>query len=158
MPKWRAQDIETLFEALESDDSFRRLDAIERLEALTRMTLGYRFNDPETARLDAVSRWKHWWKEQLEEEIEQKQIQAAIQVTGGAVDLKALKQAIKEIPAEKIQGYLNALVHQMKAQKRRCEACGVRPATVSVTEVVSGEMSSKSLCDPCAQERGDVWI
>ena len=157
MPKWNAEDIETLFSSLESVDSFARLDAIERLESLTKMTFGFRFNDPENARGDAVSRWKHWWKEQRREK-EKEKLQAAIQMTGGAVDLKALKQAIKEIPATKIQDYLNALVHQMKVRRKRCEACSVRPATVQVTELTGGMQMTKSLCDPCAQERGDILI
>ena len=68
----------------------------------------------------------------------------------------ALKKAIKEIPPDKIQGYLNALMMKLKVTELKCETCGVRPAAVTVTELDGGKYKSRSLCDLCAEERGDL--
>lgn len=37
----------------------------------------------------------------------------------------------------------------------RCEQCGERPATVHVTRVVNGEVSSRHLCERCARDQGE---
>ena len=157
MPEWDPTQIEPLIQALESSDSFHRLEAIEKLEELTKLTLGFRFNAPSEDRAQAVDRWKGWWKEQQRER-EQGKIQAAIHLHGGVLDLGAIKKAIKEIPAEKVQGYLNALIMKMKAQQPRCDACSVRPATVRVTEIDDQVLKTRHLCDLCAQERGDLLV
>ena len=157
MPEWDPNEVEPLLDELESDDSFLRLEAIEKLEALTKLTFGFRFNDPPDGRSKAIQRWKDWWKEQQRER-EHSKIQAAIHLHGGVLDLGAIKQAIKEIPAEKVQGYLNALIMKMKAQQPRCDACNVRPATVRVTEIEEKVLKTRHLCDVCAQERGDLLV
>ena len=158
MRKLDPKKIEPLIEGLASEDSFERLDAIERLLDLTQHTFGFRFNDPLDARASAVSRWKSWLKEHQREREKKAKIQTAIKLSGGMLDLGALKQAIKEIPSEQIQGYLNALIMKMKSQESRCDACQVRRATVKVTELRAGTYASRNLCDLCAQERGDVLI
>jgi hypothetical protein len=157
MPEWDPKKIERLIDELASDDSFARLEAIEKLEKLTKLTFGFRFNDSPDVRSMAVERWKDWWKEQQRER-EHDKIQAAIHLQGGMLDLGAIKKAIKEIPAEKIQGYLNALILKMKSQRPRCDTCNIRPATVSVTEIEGEVHSTRHICDVCAQERGDLMV
>jgi hypothetical protein len=156
MPEWDPKKVEKLISELESEDSFARLGAIEGLEQLTRQTFGFRFNGPPEERQAAVDRWKAWWKEQKREKERRQQLQAAVQLSGGVLDVDTLKKAIKEIPAEKIQGYLNALILKMKAQEFRCESCGAHPATVSVTEIAGGKVRTRRFCDRCAAERGDA--
>lgn len=156
MSEWDPKRIEPLILQLASEDSFARLRAIEDLRDLTKLTFGFRFNASPDERTAALDRWKAWWKEQQRERERKHQLKAAVKLSGGVIDINALKNAMKEIPAEKIQGYLNALIAKMKAQHNRCEACGVRPATVTVTELKSGQVHSKSICDLCAKERGDV--
>ena len=158
MRKLDPKKIEPLIAGLESEDSFERLGAIEELHDLTQHTFGFRFNDPSDSRASAVERWKSWLKEHQREREKRKQLKTAMNLSGGMLDLGALKKAIKEIPAEQIQGYLNALIMKMKTQESRCDACQVRRATVKVTELRAGTYSSRSLCDLCAQERGDVLI
>ena len=156
MTEWDPKRIEPLMAELASDDSFARLKAIEDLSVLTKLTFGFRFNASPLERTAALERWQAWWKEQQRERERKSQLKAAVKLSGGVIDINALKNAVKEIPAEKIQGYLNALIAKMKAQHNRCEACGVRPATVTVTELKAGQYHSKSICDLCAKERGDV--
>jgi hypothetical protein len=153
-----ARKIEPLIGELQSDDSFVRLGAIEELQELTKMTLGFRFNDPADSRSTAVERWKAWWKEQQQEKRKKQQLQTAIQLTGGMLDIGALKKAIKEIPSEKLQHYLNALILKMKTQESRCEACQTRRAAVQVTQISDGEPAVKFLCELCAHERGDILL
>ena len=150
--------IEPLIEGLASEDSFERLGAIEQLLDLTQHTFGFRFNASCDARATAIERWQSWLKENQREREKKKQLQTAINLSGGMLDIGALKKAIKQIPAEQIQGYLNALIMKMKSQDSRCDACQVRRATVKVTELRAGTYASRSLCDLCAQERGDVLI
>lgn len=157
MPEWDPKRIESLIAGLASADSFARLAAIEELSSLTNLSLGFRFNSPSEDRSQAIERWNRWWKEQQREK-EKEKLQAAIHLTGGALDLGALKKAIKEIPAEKIQGYLNALLLKMKSPQTRCDACSVRPATVQITELRAGRVRTRHLCDTCAQERGDILV
>ena len=109
MPEWKPEEIEPLIRALESDDFFMRLNAIEKLGEITKLTFGFRFNASGPEREQAVGRWKDWWKEQQRDKETQSQLKAAVQLSGGMLDVDALKKAIKEIPPEKIQGYLNAL-------------------------------------------------
>jgi len=156
MSEWDPKRMEILLTELESDDSFARLKAIEELERLTKLNFGFRFNASPDDRAAAVARWKAWWKEQQRAKERKHQLKTAVQLSGGVIDINALKNAVKEIPPDKIQGYLNALIAKMKAQHNRCEACGVRPATVTVTELKAGHYHSKSICDLCAKERGDV--
>ncbi len=156
MSEWDPKRIEPLIAELASEDSFARLKAIEELSGLTKLSFGFRFNASPELRAAAVLRWKAWWEEQLRERVRKHQLRAAVELSGGVIDINALKSAVKEIPADKIQGYLNALIAKMKAQHHRCEACGVRPATVTVTELKGGHYHSKSICDLCAKERGDV--
>ena len=156
MSEWDPKRIEPLIALLASEDSFARLAAIEELSEITNFSFGFQFNASPELRAAAVSRWKAWWEEQQREKVRKHQLRAAVELSGGVIDINALKNAVKEIPADKIQGYLNALIAKMKAQHNRCEACGVRPATVTVTELKSGQVHSKSICDLCAKERGDV--
>ena len=158
MPEWAVTDLEPLIEDLESEDAFQRLDAIEKLEDLTRRTFGFRFNDTPNQRAAAVQRWKDWVEELTQDRERDEKLKVAVQLSGGAIDLGALKKAIQEIPADKIQGYLNALIMKMKTQQARCEACQVRPATVRVTEVEGGSHRTVHLCDTCARERGDALL
>ncbi|MBO8126813.1 MAG: UvrB/UvrC motif-containing protein [Firmicutes bacterium] len=39
-----------------------------------------------------------------------------------------------------------------------CERCGVRPATISFTQVINGVKSEAHLCSECAAELGDFGI
>jgi hypothetical protein len=156
MSEWDPKRIEPLIAELGSEDSFQRLKAIEELQGLTRLNFGFRFNAPPAGRAAAVLRWQAWWKEQQREQERKHQLKAAVQLSGGVIDINALKNAVKEIPPDKIQAYLNALMAKMKAHHNRCEACGVRPATVTVTELKAGHYLTKSICDLCAKERGDV--
>ena len=156
MSEWDPKRIEPLIAELASEDSFARLKAIEELLDLTRMDFGFRFNGSPAERATAIERWKAWWKEQQRDKVRKHQLKTAVQLSGGVIDINALKNAVKEIPPDKIQGYLNALMAKLKAQHNRCEACGVRPATVTVTELKSGHYHSKSICDLCARERGDI--
>jgi hypothetical protein len=156
MPEWDAKTIELLIAELASEDSFARLRAVEQLVDLTHQSLGFRFNAPPAERDAALKRWKAWLKEQQREREKKAQLKAAVKLSGGVIDINALKQAVQGIPAEKIQGYLNALISKMKSHQNRCEACGSRPATVTVTELKAGRYHSKSLCDLCAKERGDI--
>jgi len=158
MPDWTASDLPPLIEDLESEDAFARLDAIEKLEGITRRTFGFRFNDPAPMRSDAVRRWREWVEGIEKNRQQDEQLQTAVQLSGGAFDIGALKKAIQEIPTDKIQGYLNALIFKMKGQPTRCEACHVRPGTVKVTEIQDGSPLTVHLCDSCARERGDILL
>jgi hypothetical protein len=158
MPEWDLRKIEPLIAELASGDAFRRLEAIEKLEDLTRMTLGFRFNDPEGERTRAIQRWKDWMEREQREKEQEGKLRAAVELSGGAIDIGALKDAIKEIPAQKLQGYLNAFIMKMKAAQTRCEGCKVRQATVRVTEIDDGETTVRHFCDLCARERGDAFI
>jgi hypothetical protein len=158
MPEWQIREIEPLIKSLASDDAFARLEAIEKLEDLTRRTFGFRFNDPLDARTRAIQRWKDWIQEQQQDQEREEKLKTAVELSGGAIDLGALKKAIHEIPAEKIQGYLNALIMKMKTQQARCEACHVRPASVRVTELEGGKPKTVHLCESCARERGDALL
>lgn len=158
MPEWDANEIEPLIEELGSEDAFARLDAIERLEELTRRTFGFRFNDPAESRGSAIQRWKEWMQELQQTRERDEKLKTAVQLSGGAIDMGALKKAVQEIPADKIQGYLNALILKMKAQQQRCESCQVRPATVRVTEIEDGRHQTLNLCDNCAHDRGDALL
>jgi hypothetical protein len=148
--------IAALVAQLSSEDSFERLGAIEELTRLTQVTFGFRFNDPPAERERAIARWNDWLKEQKRRRDRKQQLQAAVQLTGGVIDLSALKKAIEEIPAEQIQGYLQNLLTKMKEEQHRCEACHQRPATVQVTELKAGGYKAHALCETCAHERGDV--
>jgi hypothetical protein len=158
MSEWDAKEIEPLIDELGSEDAFARLDAIERLEGMTRRTFGFRFNDPAESRGSAILRWKEWMEELQQNREREEKLETAVQLSGGAIDMGALKKAVQEIPADKIQGYLNALILKMKAQQHRCESCDIRPATVRVTEVESGKHKTLHLCDNCAHERGDALL
>ncbi len=159
MPEWDPREIEPLIARLESEDFFDRLEAIEALEARTKRTFGYRFNAPLAERAEAVRRWKAWWREELLEREREKNLKAAIHLSGGMLDLGMLKKALTEIPPEKIQGYLSALISKLKSQQQlRCEACHSRPATVRVTEIDHGTCRTRLLCEICARERGDVVL
>jgi len=158
MHEWVVSDLEPLIAGLASEDAFQRLDAIEKLEVLTRRTFGFRFNDSPQLRATAIQRWKDWIQEMTQDRERDEKLKVAVQLSGGAIDLGALKKAIQEIPTDKIQGYLNALIMKMKTQQARCEACHVRPATVRVTEVESGAHRTVHLCDNCARERGDALL
>ncbi|MEN8151354.1 MAG: hypothetical protein ABFS86_16175 [Planctomycetota bacterium] len=158
MTEWSANDLSPLIEDLESEDAFARLDAIERLEGITRRTFGFRFNDPAPMRDGAVRRWREWVEGIENDRRQDEQLMTAVQLSGGAFDLGALKKAIQEIPTDKIQGYLNALILKMKGQPSRCEACHVRPGTVKVTEIQAGGPQTVHLCDSCARERGDILL
>ena len=114
--------------------------------------------DPPNLRATAIQRWKDWIEELTQDRDRDEKLKVAVQLSGGTIDLGALKKAIQEIPADKIQGYLNALIMKMKTQQARCEACHVRPATVRVTEVESGTHRTVHLCDSCARERGDALL
>lgn len=149
--------VRSLIAKLASEDSFERLRAIEELERLTQRTFGFRFNDPPEERQEAVRRWNDWWKEHQRRKGRRQQLQAAVQLSGGVIDLGAIKKAIEDIPAEKIQGYLNALITKMKSQQARCEACHQRPADVLVTEIAEGRPRTRHLCESCARERGEVF-
>ncbi len=156
MAEWDPKKVAELVGRLESEDSFDRLRAIEELEDLTRRTFGFRFNGPAAERQEAIRRWNDWLKEQKRRKDKKSQIQAAVQLAGGVIDLSTLKKAIEEIPAEQIQGYLNAIIAKMKAQPPRCDACKGRPATVQVTQLGPGGVRSQVLCETCARERGDI--
>ena len=156
MPEQDPKEVRHLISSLESKDSFERLKAIDELEQRTQRTFGFRFNAPPEAREEAVRRWNAWWKEQQRQREKKSRLEAAVQLSGGALDIGILKKAIEEIPAEKIQGYLNALILKMKAQQAPCEACRARPATVLVTELRDGRYRASHLCESCASERGDV--
>ena len=158
MPEWKIGDLAPLIEGLDSEDAFARLDAIEKLEGITRRTFGFRFNDSLPARAGAIQRWKDWVGELTQDQDREEKLKVAVQLSGGAIDLGALKKAIHEIPADKIQGYLNALILKMKSQKARCEACHVRQATVRVTEVEGDGHRTVHLCESCARERGDALL
>lgn len=158
MPEWDTNSIEELISELESDDAFARLGAIEKLQSLTQRTFGFRFNDPPEDRSAAIARLKDWIREDKRKRERKSQLEAAVQIGGGLIDMGALKKAIKEIPADKIQGYLNALISKMKSMQTRCEGCGVRPASVSVTEKTDGEYRTRAYCDICAHERGDLIL
>lgn len=158
MPEWDLSEIQPLIESLASEDAFQRLEAIEELERMTRMTHGFRFNDPDDARARAIQRWRDWMEREEREKEQEGKLRAAVELSGGAIDLGALKDAIKEIPAQKLQGYLHALILKMKAAHSRCEACKVRQATVRVTEIHDGATTIRHLCDLCARERGDVFV
>ena len=156
MAEWDPKKVANLIARLEDEDSFGRLKAIEDLEGLTRMTFGFRFNGPPAERQAAIRRWNDWLKEQKRRKDRKSQIQAAVQLAGGVIDISSLKKAIEEIPAEQIQGYLNAILAKMKAPPPRCEACHGRPATVQVTMLRPGGYRSVGLCETCARERGDI--
>lgn len=158
MPEWDANKIGELVSGLESEDAFTRLGAIDELMALTQRSFGFRFNDPPEVRAAAVERWKDYVREDKRRRERKSQLEAAVQIGGGLIDMGALKKAIKEIPADKIQGYLNALISKMKSMQTRCEGCGVRPASVSVTEKRDGKYRTRAFCDVCAHERGDLII
>jgi hypothetical protein len=148
--------VAALVARLSSEDSFERLGAIEELSRLTKFTFGFRFNDPPADRELAIRRWSDWLKEQKRRRERKQQLQAAVQLTGGVIDLSALKKAIEEIPAEQIQGYLQNLLAKMKDEEHRCDACHQRAATVHVTELKEGNYKAHALCETCARERGDV--
>lgn len=158
MSDWNLEEVEELVARLESEDAFERLKASEELASLTRQTLGFRFNDPAPARAAAIARWKEQIESRKEEARQTEKLEAAIKLTGTPIDVAELKEMIHAIPAEKIQGYLNALILKMKAEQVRCEACHARPATVRVTEVARGSIRTRQYCDLCARERGDVLV
>lgn len=158
MTDWNLDRIEELVDRLESEDAFERLKASEELSHLTRQTLGFRFNDPASARAAAVSRWKEQIESRKEEARQTEKLKAAIELTGAEIDVSELKEAIHAIPAEKVQGYLNALILKMKSEQVRCDACHARTATVRVTELERGAVRTRHYCDLCARERGDVLV
>jgi hypothetical protein len=150
------KEIAVLVARLSSEDSFERLEAIEELERRTQQTFGFRFNDPPAEREAAVRRWSDWLKEQKRRRDRKQQLDAAVKLSGGIIDLASLKKAMEEIPAEQIQGYLHNLLLKMKVEQSRCEACHQRPATVQVTVLKGGAYRAHALCEACARERGDV--
>jgi hypothetical protein len=150
------KEIAVLVARLSSEDSFERLEAIEELSRRTQTTFGFRFNDPPAEREAAIRRWNDWLKEQKRRRERRHQIEAAVKLSGGIIDLASLKKAIEEIPSEQIQGYLQNLILQMKVEESRCEACHQRPASVQVTTLRDGAYQAHALCEACARERGDI--
>ncbi len=152
---------EQLIEALESEDAFERREAQEELLRLTRQSLGFEWNDPPSAREDAVLRWKMWLKRRRRGGGGSASGEAkAVDIEGAMVGLDQLKNALKGIPPEQLEAHLAQILTKMQAAeaaRSTCEQCGETRATVHVTECgPDGDLQQRNLCEDCASEHGDL--
>jgi predicted Zn-ribbon and HTH transcriptional regulator len=149
--------IRRLIEALESDDAFERLRAIESLALLTQQRLDFAWRDPPEERSRAVRRWRRWY----DREIRRRQRSATMELLATG-DPSALQKFLDAMGPEQKKALLAQMLVGKVAQSaaaallpqvpQACERCGKRPVTVKVTaRTPDGSWLHAELCEVCAQ-------
>jgi hypothetical protein len=156
--------LERLVDALESEDAFARREAIDELILLTQRQFGYRWRDPENDRGAAVKRWRRWLERETKQR-QSRQMHATVQIlaegSGKLIDGEALQKLLKALPVDQAQQLMASVLAKMGAAATTqahpvCEACGLRPATVSVTTLEDQGYRHERMCEVCAVPRSDA--
>lgn len=153
--------VRQLVAELESEDAFRRRDAIESLAILTQQRLDFRWGADEDERRRGVRRWKRWIARE-ERARRGRQVKTTIEIlSGGQIDKEALDAALKSLPPSQKKALMAKVLAKVTAQHAgspalpTCEHCERRPATASVTQLTAdGTYAHHLLCEVCAHREG----
>jgi ribosomal protein S14 len=150
-----------LIRQLESADAFERREAQAELSRRTLLEFGYRWNDPEDVRAEAVSRWKVWLRARGgRSSPSARKPSPKMSIHGAVADLDQIKNALMGIPPDQLEAHLASILKKMEdaeATRRRCQSCGVHRAIIHVTDIApEGDLSLRDLCERCAAEEGEL--